>query len=420
LNVPVVIFWVYLLVGPLAWVLMFVGLFMGRARMNRLLRMRASLPPNPPKVSILVPAKDEGANIRRCIEHVLAQEYPDFEVIAIDDRSTDDTGRIFDELARINSNIRAIHIAPGALPDGWLGKCNALWTASRDATGEWLLFVDSDVTIAPDALARTLALSIQRRYDAVSILTRLDCRTFWERLILPLAAASWSVMFTVSQTNEDNRPHIAAANGQFFLIRRSAYEAVGGHEAVRDQITEDVELMRLLKGRGFRTRLFMGAPLASTRMHSTLPQMFHGWARIYAGTSRRSPWWIVGAIIFLLLCGMSVYPALAWGIARALLGSGYDWLIASLAHLTLMMVYLAIVYRMSGTRARGALLLPLGGAVMLAIFAFAIRTCYTGKVKWRGTTFAAPVAVHSRETVEMQPPRHRGAESDAEKSGLHT
>jgi cellulose synthase/poly-beta-1,6-N-acetylglucosamine synthase-like glycosyltransferase len=393
-----VIFYAYLLAGPIAWVLMFVGLIMGRARMSRLLRTRASLPQNPPKVTILVPAKDEGAGIRRCIEGILRQDYPDFEVIAIDDRSTDDTGPILDELAKAHPKVRVVHIAPGALPDGWLGKCNALWTASRDASGEWLFFVDSDVTIEPGALARTLALAIHRRYDAVSILTRLECRTFWERLVLPLAAASWSVMFTISQTNEDNRPHIAAANGQFFLIRRSAYEAVGGHEAVRDQITEDVELMRLLKGRGFRTRLFMGAPLASTRMHSTLPQMFHGWARIYAGTSRRSPWRIVGAIIFYVLCGLSVYPALAWGIAHALNGFGSGWLIASLAHLTLMSAYLAIVYRMSGTRARGALLFPLGGAVMLGIFAFAIRTCYTGRVKWRGTHFSASGAMRVSST----------------------
>ena len=392
------IFCAYLCVGPLAWVLMFIGLFMGRARMGGLLRTRATLPPNPPKVTILVPAKDEGAEIRRCIEGILQQDYPDFEVIAIDDRSADETGQIFDEIAHANAKVRVVHIAPGALPEGWLGKCNALWTASRDATGEWLFFVDSDVTIEPDALARTLALAIQRRYDAVSILTRLECRTFWERLILPLAAASWSVMFTISQTNEDNRTHIAAANGQFFLIRRGAYEAVGGHEAVRDQITEDVELMRLLKGRGFRTRLFMGAPLASTRMHSTLPQMFHGWARIYAGTSRRSPWRIVGAIIFYLLCGLSVYPALAWGIAQLLSGFGFARLIASLAHFTLVTAYLAIVYRMSGTRARGALLFPLGGAVMLSIFAFAIRTCYTGRVKWRGTHFSASNAVRVSST----------------------
>ena len=121
----------------------------------------------------------------------------------------------------------------------------------------------------------------QRKYDAMSILTRLECHTFLERLIPPLAAGAWSIMFTISLTNDDELKGSAAANGQFFLIRRDAYESVGGHDAVHDQVVEDVELARLLKARDKRIRFLFGNHLAATRMHATWRQMLHGWGRIY-------------------------------------------------------------------------------------------------------------------------------------------
>jgi cellulose synthase/poly-beta-1,6-N-acetylglucosamine synthase-like glycosyltransferase len=386
----------YVVLGPVAWVLMFVGFFFGRARMTRLLRWQAAPTDPPASVTIFVPAKDEGEGIRRCIDTILAQDYPGFEIVAVDDRSTDDTGSILDQLALENPKLRAMHIPAGELPGGWLGKCNALWKATRDVDSEWLFFVDSDVTLDRAALSKALTLAVNRQYDALSILTRLESSSFWERLVLPLTGCAWAVMYAVSLTNEDTRKNIAAANGQFFLIRRSAYEAVGGHEAVRDQITEDVELMRLLKASGYRVRLLLGGHLASTRMHSTLPRLFHGWGRIFAGTSRRSPWRILGAMLFIMVSCYTVYPALVAGIVAFARSSDPSWLITSATHLALMTAYFAIVYRMSGNRARNAILFPLAGGILLGVFAFALRTCRTGKVKWRDTHFAAPVSAHRR------------------------
>lgn len=386
----------YVLLAPLAWAGMLLALGFGWNRMMKLRRSRVMLPQPAPRVTVIVPAKDEGGGIRECIERIFAQDYPDFDVIAIDDRSTDDTGALLDQIAASNPRLRVIHIPGEALPEGWLGKCNALWTCTRGLSSEWVLFVDSDVKLQPNALSRALALADQRHYDALSITTRIECHTFWERLILPLAACAWTVMHTVSLTNEDNRPTIAAANGQFLLVRRKAYEAVGGHQTVRDQITEDVELMRSLKGRGFRVRFMIGSDLATTRMHTTLPQMFSGWARIYSGTSRRKPGRILGAMLFLIICGMSVYPALAWGLLLSARGAGHAWLIASAAHLAVMTAYLVLIYRLSGNHSRYAMLFPLAATIMLAIFAGALRACRTGRIRWRGTDFAAPIPVHRR------------------------
>jgi glycosyltransferase involved in cell wall biosynthesis len=301
------------ILGPLAWLGMLVGFELAKSRMNRLKRPAPPPPQDPPRVTILIPAKDEAERIAGCIERTLAQDYPNFEILVVDDRSTDRTGVILDEIAADTGKLRVLHIPIGDLPPGWLGKCHALAQAAKLATGSWLFFVDSDVSLEPDALKVALAVALQRKYDALSILTRLDCPTFLERLILPVVAGAWTVMNMTSNTNDD-KSKIAAANGQFFLIRREAYEKVGGHEGVRNYIVEDVELMRHLKSAGFVTRLQMGKHLASTRMHVNLSQMFHGWGRIYSGTNHRSPWRILAAMIFVILCGLSVWcdSSLTW------------------------------------------------------------------------------------------------------------
>jgi glycosyltransferase involved in cell wall biosynthesis len=358
--------------------------------MTRLLTRRYELPASAPRVSIIIPAKDEAAGIHACVAGCLNQSYPNFDVVAIDDRSADGTAAILDEMAANSGRrMRVMHVRPAELPDGWLGKCNALHRATRDKSSDWILFVDSDVTLEPSALRDAMALAVARRYDALSLLTRLECHSLLEELTLPLLAATWAVTFTVSLTNDDNRPHIAAANGQFFLIRREAYDIVDGHAAVRDQIVEDVELARLLKGRGFRVRLMLGSHLAATRMHATMSQILNGWGRIFAGTARRSTKRIVLAIALIVLSGLSAYPALIWGLVDAFVARRFAWLASSLAHLALLTVYLSVVYRGSGNRARMSLLFPAAAVVLLRVLGFTLKLCRTGRVNWRGSEFHA-------------------------------
>lgn len=391
-DAPTIFWMLYLILGPLAWMGMLTVFLMGRRRMLRLRDEPVTVLSDPPHVTILVPGKDEADQIEQGIRSILGQDYPNFRVIAINDRSTDQTGAILDRLAaEYPQKLSVMHIAPGSLPEGWLGKCNALHLAAARAEGEWLFFVDSDVTLQADALSRAMGLSVPRRYDALSILTRLVCQSFWERLLLPLAGGAWAVMNAASLTNVDSVKRIAVANGQFFLIRRSAYEAVGGHGAVRAEITEDVALMRLLKRNGCRTRFMLGAHLASTRMHSSLKQIVHGWGRILSGSTLRRPGRLVGAILFLILCGFSVYPALAWGVIAAVRYADPKWLVAAATHLGLITMYLAIIYRSSGNPMRNAWLFPLGGTLLLWIFAFALRICQTGRLTWRETNFQIPV-----------------------------
>ena len=376
-NIPLLI---YLLIGPLPWAALVAAIFLGRSRMMRLKTESHTLPDPPPHVTVIVPAKEESASIAACIDRLLALDYPSFDVIAVNDRSSDDTGAILDALARESpGKLRVLHIQQ--LPDGWLGKSHALHVATREARGEWLLFVDSDVIVEPNSLHDVLAMCAQRKYDAMSILTRLECHTFLERLIMPLAAGAWSIMFAISLTNDDELKKSAAANGQFFLMRRDAYDQIGGHESVREQLIEDVELARLLKSSGKRVRFLFGNHLAATRMHSTWSQMLNGWGRIYSGSARRQTPRIIAAMLFVLIAGFSLFPALCYGFVN------WHWLVVSLVHAGLIAFVVGMIYRGARVPYRYVLFFPISAAALAIFLGHALRLCRTGRINWRGTKF---------------------------------
>lgn len=386
-------FALYLLLGPAIWVLFCLAMVSGRVRMSlfRPTRLRAQ---SPPRATILIPAKDEGQRIADCLNSALAQDYPDFSVLAIDDRSSDCTGQVMDQLALGNPRLRVVHIPHGNPPVGWTGKCNALNTAVKQAEGEWLLFVDSDVILQPAALSETIRVAAARDYDLLSLLPRLECHSLWESLLVPLAGVALSMLHLVALTNVNSRS-TAFANGQFILIRRRAYDAIGGHEAVRDQFCEDIEMARVVKGRGLQVRVSWGAHLAAVRMYSSLASIFRGWARIFFAGSLGRPWRILLGMLFVLLCGYSVYLAAGLGLYRWFSPGAVPagrWLMAAGVHAVLMTGALAVSYSWTGNPRRNALLLPLSAAMLLGIFARALWMCFSGNVEWRGTRYSRATA----------------------------
>jgi chlorobactene glucosyltransferase len=386
------LFLLYCLAGPAAWIFIGWGMWRGRRLMTLVKRPADPLPREAPRVTILIPAKDEGERIRDCILSALRQDYPNFKVIAVNDRSTDDTGRIMDQIAATEPNLTVVHIQEGTLPDGWTGKCNALHNAVRQAEGDYLLFIDSDVVVAKDALTATVSRTVRNNYDLLSFLPRIEAHGFWEALLIPLAGFGVSSMYVVAMTNKDYLKGTAFANGQYLFIKRSTYDAMGGHARVRDRFCEDVEIARYLKPQGYKVRITWGAEFASVRMYSSLPSIFKGWGRNFYAGSLGKPWRILAGIAVVLFSCYSVYPALAWGLYRwshpAPTYAGQSaWLTASLAHFAIMTGLLMVVYAWSGNRKRLALLLPLSGAMLIGIFIRSLKMCLTGKVEWRGTNY---------------------------------
>jgi glycosyltransferase involved in cell wall biosynthesis len=397
-----IIFTLYSILGPMAWGFYNVALEAGRRKMVLMKRPPHPIKGEPPTVSILIPAKDEGERIRDCLKSALKQDYPAFDVIAIDDRSTDNTGAVMDQVAQADSRLHVMHITkPPA--QGWTGKNNALFQGTRNAKGSWLLYVDSDVILEPDALSVAMSVVLRKEFDMLSLLPRLESHAFWEGLLIPLCAGAASTMYMIALSNRNELPKQAFANGQFLLISRSAYDAIGGHETVRDRYCEDVAIARLMKSRGMRPRVSWGNEFCSVRMYDSLGSIIRGWSRIYYSARVGSPWRILLALLFILVSGFSCYPALAWGIWRTLhpipAGSGFftswnhfvlgpQWLIASGLHLIFMTAGVGRIYQWSGNSRKYAALFPLAGAVLSYIMLRALKMCFTKKVEWRGTAYS--------------------------------
>lgn len=343
----------------------------------------------PPSVTAIVPAKDEESTLGDCLTTLAAQSYPDLDILVVDDRSDDRTGAIAREFAAAAPRARAIAI--DRLPHGWTGKTHALSVAAPQARGEWLWFVDADTRHDPHSLAVLMEYARSHGAAMASLLPELRCETFWEKLVQPLAGIVLMRSFPLFRVNDD-RAKEAFANGQDILIRRDAYEAAGGHEAVRDRFVEDIYLARRVKAAGFPIRVAVAPGLCSTRMYTSLPGLVRGWSRILYDALGRRPLPLVGKIVEPLV--FSQTGDLAVLVAPILLLAGVDgefagWLLGlGLVHQVFKQ---GVLYRMyawtAPATARYALLYPLAGIVSAWIVLKSIAMCRTGRVEWRGTAY---------------------------------
>ena len=229
------------------------------------------------RVSVLVPARDEAAVIGRCVGSLLAQDVA--EILVLDDNSTDATAAVADEAAEGDPRVRVLRGAP--LPAGWAGKpfaCAQL-AAAADPASEVLVFVDADVVLVPGALPAAVALLEESGLDLVSPHPRQLAMSPAERLVQPLL--QWSIITTLPLrvAERSRRASLAAANGQFLVVRRNAYERAGGHTAVRSAVLDDVALLRAVKASGGRGGIVDGSALASCRMYPSWPQLRDGYAK---------------------------------------------------------------------------------------------------------------------------------------------
>jgi chlorobactene glucosyltransferase len=273
-------------------------------------------PPLAPLISVCIPARNEERNIRACVEAMLAQDYPNFVVVVLDDRSTDGTLSILADIASRNPRLRLINGSD--LPEGWAGKPHALHQASAIARGEWLCFVDSDTFVDHQALSACYAKAIETNADMFTIMTFQIMGTFWEKVVMPLIMTALSVGFSPRKVNDPKRKD-AIANGQFIMIKRSVYDAIGGHESVKGQIVEDKALAEQVKWNGYRLVVADGHAVARTRMYTSLPEMWEGWTKnIYLGLRDQPSQLVLGVFgAFVLLIAALFLPV--WPLLGLLL-----------------------------------------------------------------------------------------------------
>lgn len=231
-----------------------------------------------PAVSVVIPARNEERDIAATLQALGRQDYPDFEVIVVDDQSADGTVRAAEAAGRGLAGFRLIRGVDR--PDaGWVGKNWALVQGAAAARHDWLLFLDADVVLHPRALKQAMAAALAGQADALSVLPAIECRTIWEKTIMPLFALLSAL---IEPMDRANRPDTSGSrlSGAFILTRRAAYEAAGGHRAVAGQIIEDMALARNLKRGGFAIRLFWTHDLLATRMYDTFRDLWTGLVRL--------------------------------------------------------------------------------------------------------------------------------------------
>lgn len=217
-----------------------------------------------------MPARNEEACLADCLRSLLGQQGATYEVIVVDDHSTDRTRAIAEGFP-----VRVIPADP--LPKGWSGKCNAVWTGAKAARGKWLLFTDADTRHAPNSIASGLKEAEDHEAALLSYSPQQEVHSFAEHALMPVIFAELAKTYRPKDVCDPNSP-AAAANGQYLLIRRDAYDAAGGHAAVATTILEDVELAKRVKQSGGRLQ-FRVSDVVSTRMYRTFAQMWEGWTK---------------------------------------------------------------------------------------------------------------------------------------------
>jgi chlorobactene glucosyltransferase len=338
-------------------------------------------------VSVIVPARNEAATIRIVVSSILASTCRSIEVLVVDDRSTDATAALVRELEAEDSRVRLV---PGAeLPDGWYGKPWACFQGYQSARAGILLFTDADTRHAPELLARAVGALVRRPGDLVTVAPHQRCETFWERLVMPQIWLLLGLRYHPTRVNQARRERDVIANGQFILVTREAYEAIGTHAAVRGEVAEDLALAQAFFRAGRRIHFAFAHRLMETRMYSSLGHLIEGWSKnIYLGGRRSFPDEpLLRSVVPLMLAIALLFwlvPPVTLGVTRAAGGLGQAALAAT-GLSTLFWMLISYGMRIPILYGLGY---PLGALVALYI---AARSTWRGsrRVEWRGRIYRA-------------------------------
>jgi glycosyltransferase involved in cell wall biosynthesis len=346
-----------------------------------------------PTVSVIVPARNEEACLGACLESLATQTGIGFEIIVVNDGSTDRTR----EIARSFPLVRVVDAGPP--PSGWTGKNNAMAAGARAALGEWLLFTDADTVHRPGSTARAVAEARQHGAALLSYSPEQEVHGFWEKAVMPVIFAELAAAYRPSLVSDPRSP-AAAANGQYILIMREAYDAIGGHAAVSNSLLEDVALAKAVKASGRKIFFRFGGDAVSTRMYRSFAQLREGWTKnlalLFPSPVRLA---LLRLTEFLLISG-----GLVAAIAAALRGHFKPAVLAAIVAVTIYGFLLNRV-RTAHFSWQANVLSPAG----LPLFAYLLlrsRLSHRrGNVRWKGRSYGSNTNHPGAESVIIERPR---------------
>ncbi len=284
-------------------------------------------------LTVVIPAFNEASNIKRCLTHVLTSELPclHWKVLVIDDQSSDSTIEIAEQtihsLCRDRRlNVEVLQAGPRPQGERWVGKNWCCSRAMEEVKTEWVLFIDADVTLAPDAIRRALHQSTHEKADLLSLAPRLTCGCLVEWMVQPIMASLLGLGFPILKAN-DPESKVAFAAGPFMLFRSRSYKAIGGHQALAGEVVEDLALAHRIKNSGFRLRYVLGIDAVDLQMYANLAELWEGWSKNwFLGLNRNisksiaagsavllmftSPWLLLPSS--LLMAGYSHHDQILW------------------------------------------------------------------------------------------------------------
>lgn len=331
-------------------------------------------PPTTERVSVLLPVRNEADQVAQCLAAVLDQiAVPDLEILVLDDGSTDGTADVVRAAVRDDPRVRVLTGEP--IPPGWLGKPHACAQLAVAATGSVLVFLDADVRLAPQAIAASVALLRDAGLDLVSPYPRQIAESMAERLVQPLLQWSWLTTLPLRRAERSRRPSLSAANGQLLVVDAEAYRRSGGHEALRDQVLDDIELLRAVKRSGGSGGVVDGTGLAVCRMYTDWPSLREGYTK--------SLWAAFGspagaALTASALCVLYVVPPVA-----ALGGSRLGWA----GYAAAVTGRYVVAERTGGRSVPDALFHPASVLTLTWLTALSWRGRRRGDLTWKGRRF---------------------------------
>jgi hypothetical protein len=374
------LWWTAGAVLALAWVSRIVDAAIGMPKVANIAEPQWDVRAPEARVSIIVPARNEAADIEESLTSLLRLDYQNYEVITVDDRSTDGTRQIMDRLARspaAQGRLRVIHV--DQLPKQWLGKAHAMWTAAQEATGDWLLFTDADVTFRPDSLRRAIAYADDERADHVVLFPQIVMKKPGERMMVAFFQTLFVFGHRPWKTADPKAPdHMGV--GAFNLVRRSTYESVGTYERLRLEVLDDMKLGKVVKNAGFRQRNVFGDDLISLHWAKGAWGMVENLTKNFFAVLSFQ-WWRVLASC----CAFAFLNLLPF--AGVWMAHGWQRLLYAVALLSMFGIYVGMSRR-SPIPPYYFLLHPISTALFLYILLRSMSlTLWRGGVVWRGTRY---------------------------------